>query len=127
MSIPFSVRGMCAPYLKDLLRHDAILDGADDAVMAHQRWTRTRWVLEYPGCESDATNLAVADVTRLSIAQKVAFAVKTFLRNSKRRGGVPGAGKFDPYTLRFEEIRIVAFNYYGRVWVPVLALDIDLA
>jgi hypothetical protein len=34
------------PYLKDVLKDRVHLEGANDAVMGEQGWSRTRWVLE---------------------------------------------------------------------------------
>jgi hypothetical protein len=46
MSVSFSVQGHPAPYLKDILKDRVLLDGANEAVMAENGWSRTRWVLE---------------------------------------------------------------------------------
>ncbi|KAJ7765699.1 hypothetical protein B0H16DRAFT_399596 [Mycena metata] len=126
LSIPFTVGGHPAPYLKDALKDRVLIDGAEDPVMvmADNTWSRTRWVLEWPGYDLAARNLPVAGLTRLALVKEIAKCVAVFLQSGAT--GPSSLGDNHPWSLRnvhFGDIRLVALNYYGRVWVPILALD----
>ncbi|KAJ7709513.1 hypothetical protein B0H17DRAFT_1190716 [Mycena rosella] len=121
LSIAFAVHTQPAPYLAELLRGRVRLDGAHDAVMRAHGWSRTRWVLEWPGYERAPRGLLVAGLTRAGLAKEIAEAVPLFLREAPAPLGEDG-----PWAARnvhFGDLRLVALNYYGRVWVPVLAFD----
>ncbi|KAJ7490975.1 hypothetical protein FB451DRAFT_1166292 [Mycena latifolia] len=120
LSIGFTVHRQPAPYLKDILHDRVYLDGAQDAVMQAHGWSRTRWVLEWPGYDRKARGLVVGGLTRTALAKAVAAEVALFLREA----GVGGEdGPWATRNVHFGDVRLVALNYYGRVWVPVLALD----
>ncbi|KAF7353887.1 hypothetical protein MVEN_01074600 [Mycena venus] len=123
-SIPFSVHGHPGPYLKDILKDRVLLDGAQDAVMGDTGWSRTRWVLEWPGYDHTARGLAVAGLSRTALAKEVATCVAIFLRDAAM--GPAPLGEKSPWSARnvhFGDVRLVAMNYYSRVWIPVLAFD----
>ncbi|KAJ7221470.1 hypothetical protein GGX14DRAFT_669845, partial [Mycena pura] len=121
LSIAFTVGGHPAPYLKDIVKNRVLLDGAHDAVMADQGWSRTRWLLEWPGYENPVSALPVAGLTRAVLAKEVARAVFDFLRVHAPLGA--GNSPWAPRNVHYGDVRLVAMNYYGRAWVPVLAFD----
>ncbi|KAJ6567099.1 hypothetical protein B0H19DRAFT_1139442 [Mycena capillaripes] len=128
MSIPFKVHGHPAPYLKDILKDRVLLDGAHDTVMADNGWSRTRWMLEWPGYDHSAQGLVVAGLSRTVLAKKVATCVALFLRNAAMRPAPLGDNSpWSACNVHFGDIRLVALNYYNRVWIPVLAFDADCA
>ncbi|KAJ6606076.1 hypothetical protein DFH09DRAFT_1066970 [Mycena vulgaris] len=126
LSIAFTVHARPAPYLKDLLRGRVRVDGAENAVMREHGWSRTRWVLEWPGYERAPRGLAVAGLTRGGLAEAVAAEVALFLREVAAAPAPLALGEASPWAARnvhFGDVRLVALNYYGRVWVPILAFD----
>ncbi|KAJ7819063.1 hypothetical protein B0H14DRAFT_3473366 [Mycena olivaceomarginata] len=122
MSVSFSVQGHPAPYLKDILKDRVLLDGANEAVMAENGWSRTRWVLEWPGYNNSPRGLVVAGLSRTALAKEVATCVAIFLRDAAHHSE---NSAWSPRGVHFGDVRLVAMNYYSRVWVPVLALDTD--
>ncbi|KAJ7119073.1 hypothetical protein C8R44DRAFT_878582 [Mycena epipterygia] len=124
LSITFAVHGHPAPYLKEIFKDRVLLDGAHDAVMADHGWSRTRWVLEWPGYESRPRGLMVTGLTREALAKEIAATVALFLRNAALEPApLPADSPWAPRNVHFGDIRLVALNYYGRVWAPVLAFD----
>ncbi|KAJ7718205.1 hypothetical protein DFH07DRAFT_1011957 [Mycena maculata] len=124
LSIAFAVHRHPAPYLKEILRGRIVLDGAHDTVMADHGWSRTLWALEWPGYALASNRLAVAGLTRTTLAQEIAGTVALFLRDAARAPAPLGENSaWAARNVHFGDIRLVALNYYGRVWIPVLALD----
>ncbi|KAF8209304.1 hypothetical protein K438DRAFT_1960301 [Mycena galopus ATCC 62051] len=124
MSISFLVHGHPAPYLKDILKDRVLLDGAHDAIMADNGWSRTRWVLEWPGYNHSPRGLVMAGLSRTALAKEVATCVAIFLRDAAM--GLAPLSENSPWSahnVHFGDVRLVAMNYYARVWVPVLAFD----
>lgn len=68
--------------------------------------------------------MLVAGLTRTTLAKEIAGTVALFLRKADQAPAP--LGENSPWAARnvhFGDIRLVALNYYGRVWVPVFALD----
>ncbi|KAK7036008.1 hypothetical protein R3P38DRAFT_2910161 [Favolaschia claudopus] len=124
LSISFSVHGHPAPYLKDILKDRVLLDSAHDPIMTDQGWSRTRWILEWPGFDLPMRTLNVARLSRMSLAKEIATCVALFLREAAARP--PPLGPDCPWSARnvhFGDVRLVAVNYYRAVWVPIFAFD----
>ncbi|KAJ7131674.1 hypothetical protein C8R43DRAFT_1133620 [Mycena crocata] len=124
LSIRFTVHGHPAPYLKEIFKDRVLLDNGEKMAFAGHGWSRTRWVLEWPGYEKPAQTLPVAGLTCTMLAKYIAGAVVLFLK--EEAAGHPPLGSRSPWAahnVRFGDIRLVALNYYGRVWVPVFAVD----
>ncbi|KAJ7684324.1 hypothetical protein DFH06DRAFT_1118103 [Mycena polygramma] len=124
MSITFTVHGHPAPYLNEILKDRVLLDGAHDSVMSDSGWSRSKWVLEWPGYDNSPRGLVVAGLTRTALAKEVVQCLAVFLHKSAM--GVAPLGKNSPWSARnvnFRGIRLVALNYYHHVWVPVFAFD----
>ncbi|KAJ7084876.1 hypothetical protein B0H15DRAFT_384474 [Mycena belliarum] len=125
LSIVFRVHRQPAPYLSDILRDRVRLDGAEAAVMRAQGWSRTRWLLDWPGYDRQVRGLVVAGLTRAALAKVIATEVALFKFLREAPAPLEGAPE-SPWAARnvhFGDVRLVALNYYGRVRVPVLALD----
>ncbi|KAJ6500817.1 hypothetical protein C8R45DRAFT_820333 [Mycena sanguinolenta] len=124
LSVPFSVHGHPAPYLKDILKDRVLLDGAYDAVMADEGWSRTKWLLEWPGYENSPRRLVVAGFNRTALAKEIATCVAMFLHDATARSApLGGESPWAAHNVHFGDVRLVALNYYHHVWVPVLAFD----
>ncbi|KAJ6630333.1 hypothetical protein B0H10DRAFT_982628 [Mycena sp. CBHHK59/15] len=124
-TITFSVRGHRAPYLREILKDRVLLDGAHDMVMAFTGWSRTKWVIDWPGHLDDPRGLWLGELTRVALAKEVGMHIGQFMKNAELVP--PPLGEHSPWathSVRFADIRLVALNYYKRVWVPVLALDL---
>jgi hypothetical protein len=79
-------------------------------------------VLQWPGYNNSPRGLVVAGLSRTALAKEVATCVAIFLRDAAHHSE---NSAWSPRGVHFGDVRLVAMNYYSRVWVPVLALDTD--
>ena len=79
--------------------------------------------MQWPGYELVPRGLAVAGLTRTALAKAVAAEVALFLHEPPTLCALGEGSPWAARNVHFGDVRLVAINYYGRVWVPVLAFD----
>lgn len=135
-SILFSVKGKPGPYLRDICRGRVEIDGAYDAVFSHYGFKKTNIRIDWPGVEADAETMSCfmqgegTPVHRAWVCQVVAGCVTVLMMQGNcgrlRYGPQYINSGTKPWNLRrmdSRNVRLMAINYYKKVWVPVLAVD----
>lgn len=135
-SILFSVKGKPGPYLRDICRGRVEIDGAYDAVFSHYGFKQTNIRIDWPGVELDAETIPCfmqgegTPVHRAWVCQAVAGCVTDLMMQGscgRLRYGPQYINRgTKPWNLRrmdSRKVRLMAINYYKKVWVPVLAVD----
>ncbi|KAG7453196.1 uncharacterized protein BT62DRAFT_999241 [Guyanagaster necrorhizus] len=135
ISIRFSVNGNVGPYLEDVLRGQVTIDGAYKPAFEDSAsgWSRTKWMLDWPGLPSDCIGLWCHDInkkplTRDALIREIGAQIGQIMWKSKKRDPRYQQSMHTPHCWRFENIkyrniRFFSLNYYNRVWIPILAVD----
>ncbi|KAL0567279.1 hypothetical protein V5O48_014711 [Marasmius crinis-equi] len=145
--LSLSVNGVPAPYLSGLATGHTIVDGAKEPLFAKPGWSRMDLELDFPGVLS-VPSLVIDTVmedpdertmTRQEFVTEVASWILAMIRDAKvelrnstamkrsiyTQHPAPGQEKLRLEKINPERLRLVAVNFYGKKWVPVLALDVE--
>ncbi|KAK0210074.1 hypothetical protein DFS33DRAFT_1290454 [Desarmillaria ectypa] len=132
ISTHFAVKGKAGPCLEAVLRGQVSIDGACDAVFEDYGWLRTKWVLDWPGLETDRVGIWCHDInkkplTRDALIREIGSQIGQIMLKSKKGDPKYRQSIHTPHCWRFEnikfrDIRFVSLNYYNGVWVPILAV-----
>ncbi|KAK1236427.1 hypothetical protein PQX77_000308 [Marasmius sp. AFHP31] len=143
--ICFSVNGVPGPYLSQLVRGEVVVDRPNDPIFAHLGWSRTSLAFDFPGLRTlpvaRINTLVESDkhpITRQEFAREVAYRISEMIREGKAELQNPTSTKYPSYAqylvpgeerwrldrVKARYLRLVAVNFYGKNWVPVLAVDV---
>ncbi|KAL0573457.1 hypothetical protein V5O48_008496 [Marasmius crinis-equi] len=116
--ISFSVNGVPGAYISHIMTGKAPVDGSNDTIFAHLKWSRINLLQDLPGFPaSPPMRMSIVmgsekrPITRQELAKEVALRIYTMI----------GACRAD--VIDTKRLRLVAVNLYGTNWVPILAMD----
>ncbi|KAL0061470.1 hypothetical protein AAF712_011693 [Marasmius tenuissimus] len=141
----FSVNGIPGPYLSQLVRGEVAVDRPNDTIFTHLGWSRTSLAFDFPGFRTlpvaRINTLVGSDkrpITRQEFAREVAYRISEMIKEGKAElqnptGGyssyaqylVPGEERWRLDRVKARHLRLIAVIFYGKNWVPVLAVDVD--
>jgi len=137
-SIVFSVNGTPGPYLKDILKQRVTLDNGTDTIFKDLAWKKTGIMVDWPGVASSGEHIScfmdkTRPITRTELAQIVANSVATIVSTGKSGKALKWGPQvinsqtraWDLRKIDYRDVRLIAINYYRKLWVPVLAIDVD--
>ncbi|KAF6758347.1 hypothetical protein DFP72DRAFT_1065040 [Ephemerocybe angulata] len=137
--ILLAVNGKPGPYIKDIVKRNVVLDGADDKILEERVWRQTWWMIDWPGCSTkrEAISLYAENgdpITRAQFIEAICASLCDFFV-AGRKGMVKkqwGVQFIDDVSrdwklkhVDYRDVRIIAVNYYKNTWVPVLAMDTE--
>ncbi|KAG7092842.1 hypothetical protein E1B28_009156 [Marasmius oreades] len=139
--LTFAVRGIPGPYLHQLSAGKVVVDNPHEPILINKWLGRTQMTFDFPGLRTRPiwrVDIVVGPekrpITRQEFGMEVASRIMMAIGEARiepqgqTRGKYaqnlsPGEEKWRLDKIKYHHLRLISMNYYGKYWVPVLAID----